>query len=175
MPYDTGIAWTEATWNPWQGCSKIWPGLCPLLHVYREAPLRPGSGAGGRSKTTFTAPLHWETPRRIITCSWSDWFIAKAEFAGARRPGTSSGRRRSITYQILTKRGERIAAHLPPDWGAGWPHVWLGVSVENQRWLTRLGTLLQIPAAVHFASCEPLLGPLDLTPWFGGGWQDCLG
>jgi len=69
-------------------------------------------------------------------------------------------------HMLLTKRPERIAASLPPDWGAGYPHVWIGTSVENRRWLRRLDTLCQVPAVVHFASFEPLLADLgDLSPW----------
>jgi protein gp37 len=69
-------------------------------------------------------------------------------------------------HMVLTKRPERLAACLPADWGAGYPNVWLGVSVENRRWLSRLDTLIQIPAVIHFASCEPLLGDLgDLSPY----------
>jgi protein gp37 len=69
-------------------------------------------------------------------------------------------------HQILTKRPERILSCLPPDWGSGYPNVWLGVSVENRRWLTRLDVLAAVPAVVRFASFEPLLGDLgDLSPW----------
>jgi len=69
-------------------------------------------------------------------------------------------------HMLLTKRPERIAAALPDDWGTGYPHVWAGVSVENRRWLHRLGTLMQVQAVVHFASFEPLLDDLgDLSPW----------
>jgi protein gp37 len=66
------------------------------------------------------------------------------------------------TYQILTKRPERIAAHIPADWGDGWPNVWLGTSVENQQYAEkRIPTLVSVPADVHFLSCEPLLGGID--------------
>jgi protein gp37 len=70
------------------------------------------------------------------------------------------------THMLLTKRPERLAVCLPSDWGRGSPNVWLGVSVENRRWLHRLDTLAQVPAVVHFASFEPLLDDLgDLSPW----------
>jgi protein gp37 len=67
---------------------------------------------------------------------------------------------------MIFAASERILACLPPDWGTGYPHVWLGVSVENRRWLHRLDTLGQVPAVVRFASFEPLLDDLgDLSPW----------
>jgi protein gp37 len=69
------------------------------------------------------------------------------------------------THMLLTKRPERLASCLPADWGDGYPSVWLGTSVENQRWTSRLEALCALPAAVHFASVEPLLGPVDLAPW----------
>lgn len=68
-----------------------------------------------------------------------------------------------LDWQILTKRADRIEANLPPGWGAGWDNVWLGVSVENQRMVERAAILAQIPAAVRFVSCEPLLGPVSLA------------
>jgi hypothetical protein len=68
-----------------------------------------------------------------------------------------------LTYQILTKRPERIAGHLPADWGEGYPNVWLGTSVENQTYAdARIPLLLAAPAKTKFLSCEPLLGSLDL-------------
>jgi protein gp37 len=118
-----------------------------------------------RSKTKFAEPLKWREPRRIFTCSWSDWFIAEAD--GWRADAWDVIRQTpQHTYMILTKRPERILAHLPTDWGDGWPNVWLGVSVENQLLAEkRIPLLQQVPAVVRFLSCEPLLGPLhpDLT------------
>ena len=73
------------------------------------------------------------------------------------------------TYQILTKRPERIAAHLPASWATDpWPHVWLGVSVETQDYAWRLDRLAEIPAYTRFVSAEPLLGELNLLPWLEG-------
>lgn len=156
----TGIGWTEATWNPWRGCTKVSPG-CAHCYMFREQ-RRYGRDPEVvvRSKTTFADPLKWTEPQRIFACSWSDWFH---EAADAWRDEAWDIIRRTPqhTYQILTKRPERIAAHLP--WGEyddPWPHVWLGVSVENARWLTRARVLNAIPATVRFISAEPLLGPL---------------
>jgi protein gp37 len=112
---------------------------------------------------TYAGARHGDTVL-VFTCSLSDFFIAEAD---PWRPEVWDIIRATphLTYQILTKRPERFAACLPSDWGTGYPNVWLGVSVENRRWLSRLDVLAQIPARVRFASIEPLLGPLgDLTP-----------
>lgn len=108
---------------------------------------------------TFNSPLKWNEPKLVFTCSWSDWFH---EDADAWRPEAWDIIRRTphLTYQILTKRPERIAANLPHDWDEGYPNVWLGVSIENRRFVGRADILREIPAAVRFISAEPLLGPL---------------
>ncbi len=95
----------------------------------------------------------------VFTCSWSDFFHEDAD--EWREQAWDVIRERSdLTWQILTKRPERMLEHLPADWGDGWPHVWLGVSVENRRFVRRADLLRQVPAAVRFISAEPLLGPL---------------
>lgn len=158
----TGIAWTERTWNPWMGCTKVSAG-CDHCYMFREQ-TRYGHDPEvvRRSKTTFDAPLHWQKGAGsglVFTCSWSDWFHKDAD------PWRDEAweiirRTPHLTYQILTKRPGRIARHLP---AGGVPlNVWLGVSVENQREAHRLGVLCEIPAPVRFVSAEPLLGPLSL-------------
>jgi len=159
----TGIQWTDATWNPWMGCRKVSPA-CAHCYMFSEQ-RRYGHDPDvvRRSKTTFDAPLRWPVEqKRVFTCSWSDWFI---EDADEWRPEAWEVIRHTphLTYQILTKRPELIADRLPGDWGRGWPNVWLGVSVENRRFVWRAEWLAAIPAVVHFLSCEPLLGPLDLS------------
>lgn len=172
MSERTAIEWTEKTWNPWQGCTKVSPG-CAHCYMYREK-MRYGQDPETviRSKPlTFNAPLKWPAPALVFTCSWSDFFH---EAADAWRPLAWDIIRSTphLTYQILTKRPERIAAQLPQGWGAGWRNVWLGTSVESQRWTPRLGDLLLVPAVVHFLSAEPLLGPLDLAGYTDGSWID---
>jgi len=159
MSQSTGIEWTQATWNPWRGCTKVSPG-CAHCYMFREQK-RYGRDPAvvTRSKTTFLDPLRWPTGRLIFTCSWSDWFHEAAD--DWRDEAWDIIRRTPRhTYQILTKRPERIAQHLPRDWGTGYPNVWLGVSVENQRHIGRADLLARVPAVVRFLSCEPLLGPL---------------
>lgn len=170
MSTNTAIAWTDHTWNPWMGCEKVSPG-CAHCYAEREH-LKyklPDFAALRRSKTTFDAPLKWKEPARVFTCSWSDFFHEDADWW---RPEAWEIIRQTphLTYQILTKRPERILSQhcLPTDWGNGWPNVWLGVSVENQRWRERAEQLTEIPAALRFVSCEPLLGPVSFR-WMRGG------
>jgi len=165
----TAIEWATATWNPWHGCTKVSPG-CKHCYMYRE---KKQYGQDPyvvvRSKTTFTAPLKWNAPQRVFTCSWSDWFH---ETADAWRPEAWDVIRRTPqhTYLILTKRPERIREHLPPLWGfRGWPNVWLGVSVESADYTWRITELIAVPAVVHFLSLEPLLGPFEIWPWLKRG------
>jgi protein gp37 len=171
----TGIEWTEKTWNPWQGCTKVSPG-CAHCYAEREH-LKyklPDFSTVRRSKTTFDAPLKWKEPARIFTCSWSDFFH---EAADAWRAEAWEIIRQTPhhTYQILTKRPELMWSRLPADWGKGWPHVWLGVSAENQRQAdARVPELCRTRAALRFVSCEPLLGPVDLTSCFDPKFGTCL-
>lgn len=157
----TGIEWTDKTWNPWHGCTKVSPG-CAHCYMYRDkARYGQDPEVVTRSKTTFREPLKWKDPARVFTCSWSDFFHLEADLW--RDEAWDIIRETPhLTYQILTKRVERVEDCLPDDWGAGWPNVWLGVSVENQRWITRAGILSNIPARVRFLSCEPLLGPVSI-------------
>lgn len=181
MGEQTNIGWTEKTWNPFQGCHKISPG-CKYCYMFRDK-LRYGQDPNVvvRSKTTFRDPLKWDEPSMVFTCSWSDWFIEEAD--PWREEAWDIVRMTpQHTYQILTKRPERIAKHLPSDWDRQdrWRHVWLGVSVENQAEADkRIPYLLATPAAVRWLSCEPLLGALDLDAYLDPvGFQcidpDCL-
>lgn len=160
MSQRTGIEWTEATWNPWMGCTKVSPG-CDHCYMFTEQ-RRYGHDPEvvRRSKTKFADPLKWKEPKLIFTCSWSDWFHKDADpwrdEAWAIIKATPQH-----TYQILTKRIGRAIRHLPADWGAGYPNVWLGTSVESQRYVHRAEQLISLPAAVRFISAEPLLGPVD--------------
>jgi len=115
---------------------------------------------------TWGQPLKWERLAaaagridRVFTCSWSDWFHEDAD-AWRDEAWLVIRRCPHLHFQILTKRDDRIVEHLPPDWGAGYPNVWLGVSIENDRFVSRADTLRRIPAAVRFISAEPLLAPL---------------
>lgn len=109
---------------------------------------------------TFYSPDHWKESKLIFACVWSDWFIEEAD---EWRPEAWEIVKRNPhhIFQILTKRPERIQQCLPDDWGYGYGNVWLGISAENQRTLDlRAPDLLQIDAALHFLSAEPLIGPI---------------
>lgn len=165
----TAIEWTDATWNPWQGCTKVSPG-CKHCYMY-TGKLRYGQDPAivVRSKTTFRDPLKWTRPQRVFTCSWSDFFHEAADLW---RPEAWDIIKQTphLTYQILTKRPQRIPACLPPLWSSGWPNVWLGVSVENARYTSRIALLQRVPAVVRFLSVEPLLGPIPHMPLDGIHW-----
>jgi len=167
----TAIAWTESTHNFWVGCRKVSQGC---KHCYAERQMT-RYGRDFRTVTRakgFDAPLRWD-PRMVFVNSWSDFFIEEAD--PWRADAWEVIRRTSQhTYQILTKRPERIAACLPRDWGEGWAHVWLGTSVESQECVGRLDDLAHMPAVVRFVSAEPLLGPLDLRFWLRRGAVDWL-
>lgn len=159
----TAIEWTNATWNPWRGCLKVSPG-CKQCYMYREQ-TRYGNDPKvvvRASDKTFNSPLKWSDPLLVFTCSWSDWFIEQAD--QWRDEAWSIVRRTPhLTYQILTKRPENISTRLPKDWGNGYPNVWLGVSVESQKYLNRAEVLSKIPSVIRFISYEPSLGLVDFS------------
>lgn len=129
------------------------------------------------SPQTFNRPLRWEREAAaekrvdlVFACSWSDWFIKEAD---AWRDDAWAIVRKTphLTYQILTKRPNRIKSCLPKDWGAGYDNVLLGVTAEDQKTAdARVPILLDIPAKGLFLSVEPMLGPVSLTKWFNA-WK----
>jgi protein gp37 len=170
MGESSAIEWTTATWNPWRGCDKVSPG-CAHCYMFRDQQRygRDPSVVVRAADSTFYAPLRARKWRDlaagslVFTCSWSDWFHEDADPWRDEAWGVIR-ERPDLTWQILTKRPERIADHLPRWWGdadAEAPaNVWLGVSIENRRYVHRAEVLRQTPAAVRFISAEPLLGPL---------------
>lgn len=159
MGSKTGISWTDSTWNPWRGCHKVSPG-CANCYMFRDMQ-RYGNDPNVvvRSKTTFRDPVKWKEPRRIFVCSWSDFFIEEAD--PWRNEAWQIIRDTKHTFQLCTKRPERIKDCLPNDWGKGYPNVWLGVTGENQTMFDRrVEILLSIPAKIHWVSVEPMLEPI---------------
>jgi protein gp37 len=175
MGENTNIEWAHHTWNPWWGCSNVSPG-CD--HCYAEAlDKRFGGGHWGphaaRRRTTlknWKAPLKWDLAarsvglrHRVFTCSMADFFDNQVEPQWRAEAWDMIRVTPNLTWLVLTKRPQNIAAMLPDGWGQGWPNVWLGTSVENQDEADRrIPVLLSVPARKHFLSCEPLLGPVDL-------------
>lgn len=167
MAGTSGIEWTEATWNPWHGCEKVSPG-CAHCYMFREK-RRYGQDPSivVKSRTTFDAPIRWRAPRMIFTCSWSDYFIEEADDWRHDAWEVIRATPRH-TYQVLTKRPERILSHIPNHWPL--KNVWLGVSVENPRFYGRIAQLIRIPASIRFLSLEPLLAPMSSIPLDGISW-----
>lgn len=178
MAEHTQVQWTDSTVNFWYGCDKVSPG-CASCYAERDMKRygKDFTSVQRAAAGTFNAPLKWQRaleliprarrPRKLVfTCSWSDFFHEAADQwrADAWLIIRSCP---DLTFQVLTKRPERIADHLPPDWRNGYPNVWLGVSVENNRFYSRVLQLCAVPAALRFVSAEPLLGPVSLAPWLG--------
>jgi protein gp37 len=186
MGLKTGIEWTAtvlpdgtvlpgATWNPWTGCTKISPA-CAHCYMFTDMKRygKDGSVVRRSKPPTFNLPLKKKRDgafaippgSKVFTCSWSDWFHVKADPWRA-EAWAIIRQRPDVTFQIVTKRTERIAECLPSDWGLGYPNVWLIATVENQEWAdVRIPQLLSVPAVVHGLSCEPLLGPIVLPNEF---------
>lgn len=166
----TTIHWTQKTWNPWQGCIKVSPG-CKNCYMYRDMTRYGKNPRDVRrsSDATFNAPRKWHDPAMVFTCSWSDFFIEEAD-DWRNDAYDVIWDTQHLTYQVLTKRPERLREMLPIDWNDaenrhGWQHVWLGTSVETQDYAVRMDYLLRVDASVLFLSAEPLLGPLDIREY----------
>jgi protein gp37 len=171
MGANSHIEWTEATWNPVTGCSKVSAG-CKNCYAERLA-YRLKSMDNPRYSNGFGVTLHedladlpkrWREPRLIFVNSMSDLFHEQVPLEFIRRLFATMRECSQHTVQILTKRSGRLRSLAPQlDWP---PNVWMGVSVEDSRVLSRIDDLRTVPAAVRFLSCEPLIGSLgtiDLT------------
>jgi len=157
------IQWTQATINFWTGCKKVSAG-CKYCYMFRDKE-RYGQNPEKISRVSdakFKEALKWQQPKLIFTCSWSDFFIEEAD-QWRKEAWEVIRKTPHHRWQILTKRPERILECLPPDWGEGWDHVWLDVTVENNDTLHRIKTLSEVPAKHRFISAEPILEKLDLT------------
>ena len=166
MAETSGIEWTDATWNPWYGCHKVSPACA---HCYAERDMtrygRDFDTVTRASDATFYAPLKWKEPRKVFTCSWSDFFIEEADKWRAEAWNVIM-QTPQHTYQVLTKRPERIGKS-----NLEWPeHIWLGVSVETTRQYGRIDKLREIPAHIRFLSMEPLLAQTHNTNLHGIHW-----
>lgn len=189
----TSIEWTDETWNPVTGCTKVSAGC---KHCYAEAvfpraykadtvPLRraDGSPSGvfrGRRFTDvvthperLSQPLRWRRPRRVFVNSMSDLFHEDVPRTFIDAVWSTMAEARHHIFQILTKRPARMLEFMRDrknkGWKADWRNIWLGVSVEDQESANeRIPLLLQTPAAVRFVSYEPALGPVDFVR---GGWS----
>lgn len=175
MPARSAIEWTGITWNPVTGCTKISHG-CKHCYAERMARRLRAMGApkyrNGFAVTlhpeTLRLPLRWKTPSLVFVNSMSDLFHESVppDFVEAVFETMNSASRH--TFQVLTKRPGR-AARLGRR--LRWtPNIWLGTSIESERWLPRLALLRQTGARTKFLSLEPLLGPLPGLDLAGVGW-----
>lgn len=193
MSARSAIEWTESTWNPVTGCTKVSPGCA---HCYAETFAERWRGTPGHPyeqgfdlklwPDRLELPLRWRKPRRVFVNSMSDLFHEDVPDEFIAEVFAVMGSARRHTFQVLTKRPERMRAlirswkwrklvarrlaEMPPPRDAwayiAWSdddffdNIWLGVSIENRRFVGRANVLRETPAAVRFISAEPLLGPL---------------
>lgn len=201
----TNIEWTDETWNPVSGCTRVSDG-CTHCYIERTPPFRmshrrfDGKGTGSTTGVQLypdrlSIPLHWRKPRKVFVCSLADLFQDEVPDEFIAHVFAVMQSCAAHTFQVLTKRHARMRSLLNSDdfWAAvtdfgaivmgqrpsrpqHWPdegarnkylpNVWLGCTAENQQWADiRIPALLDTPAAMRFVSAEPLLGPIDLTPW----------
>ena len=171
----SAIEWTEITWNPVTGCSKISDG-CKHCYAERMSARLRAMGMHkyryGFSVTTHEAelkkPLGWKKPRLVFVNSMSDLFHESVPSGFIESVFAVMNAAEAHTFQLLTKRPWRIG-ELDPKlvWT---PNIWLGVSIESEEWLGRLDQLKNVPASIKFLSLEPLLGPLPQIDLDGIDW-----
>ncbi|MGA2131066.1 MAG: phage Gp37/Gp68 family protein [Bryobacteraceae bacterium] len=175
MANGSHIEWTDATWNPVTGCSKVSPG-CKFCYAERLAHRLQAMGQKNyRNGFDLTLqpqmlehPLQWRKPRRIFVNSMSDLFHEEVPTAYIKEVFAVMKQAHWHQYQVLTKRSKRLLElnrHL--HWQ---PQVWMGVSVESEDYLFRVDDLRRTGAAVKFLSIEPLLGPLHKLELRGIDW-----
>jgi protein gp37 len=175
MAEQSAIEWTDATWNPVTGCTKISPGC---KHCYAERLAIRLQAMGNRRYTNgfqvtlhpdqLSLPLRWRKPLRVFVNSMSDLFHEAVPEDFIRKVFDVMVQSPHHQFQVLTKRSKRLAklaSRLP--WRA---NIWQGVSVENARYTWRVADLVTVPASVRFLSVEPLLGPIPRLPLDGISW-----
>jgi len=175
MAQCTNIEWTDASWNPTTGCTKISSGC---KHCYAERMCNRLKAMGKQKyrngfqlqlhEDELDAPLRWRKPRMVFVDSMSDLFHRDVPLGFIKRVFTTMAKADPHTFQVLTKRSARLRklqARLP------WPvNVWAGVTVESTKELCRIDDLRQVPASVRFVSFEPLLGPMPDLDFTGIDW-----
>jgi protein gp37 len=178
MAKDSKIEWTHHTFNPWWGCERVspackncyaetWAHRLGLDLWSRGAPRRTLGDSYWRQPLSWNRTAKTSNRRdRVFCASMADVFEDRRDLDAIRaRLWSLIAETPNLDWLLLTKRPQCVERLVP--WGDGWPlNVWLGTTIENQRWADkRLPYLLAQPAAVHFVSCEPLLGSLDIKPW----------
>lgn len=186
----SAIEWTDATWNPLRAafppdrwvCRKISSGCdncyaSTLNRRFGGSEYEPVSQNQPRAQLDYKAvclPGHWRRPRRVFVCSMTDLFGEWVPWGWMWTVFDAMRASPQHQFQVLTKRPQRMQHFVAKEWiGAGFdllPNVWLGVSIEEDRYTWRAEALKQIPAAVRFVSAEPLLGPLPRLDTHGIDW-----
>lgn len=174
------IEWTDATWNPVRGCTKVSPGC---KHCYAETFAERFRGVPGHPfeqgfdlrlvPDKLQEPLRWRSPRKIFVNSMSDLFHEQVPDAYIGAVGEVMRGASWHVFQVLTKRAHRMQTLLSGElrWMGELPHVWYGVSVENRKHgFPRLRSLQRTPAQVRFLSIEPLLEDLGRMDFSGIDW-----
>lgn len=175
MAQASNIEWTEATWNPVTGCHEVSPGCA---HCYAKTFAERWRGVPGHHyeqgfdlrlwPERLEQPLQWKKPRVIFVNSMSDLFHEGIPNDYIAQVFDVMVRAKQHTFQILTKRENRLAELAPAlPWGN---NIWMGVTIENRRFVHRADRLREVPAAVRFISAEPLLGPLEGLDLAGIDW-----
>ena len=180
------IEWTERSWNPVTGCSKVSPG-CKHCYMFAMYPRLRAMGVAGYSASPdavtllperLLEPSRWRKPTRVFVNSMSDLFHPDVPFEYIEEVYVAMAKAPRHIYQVLTKRPERAVewartSDLVRDRGViDW---WMGVSIESQDYAHRIETLAQgFPAGVLWVSAEPLLGPLDLSEYLDAAYIDWL-
>lgn len=178
------IEWTDETWNPVTGCTRVSPG-CDNCYMFALYPRLRGMSVPGYEENPdvvqllperLNAPLKWKKPRHVFVNSMSDVFHPNVPYEFAFeifKVMDEASRLYGHVFQVLTKRPgravgwwERYSDHFLNGWP---PNIWIGTSVENQKYAPRITVLERIPAAIRFVSAEPLLEEIDLTEWLDRG------
>lgn len=190
MSERTLIAWTDHTFNPWMGCSKVSEG-CKFCYaetlVTNKMGLNVWGPTAGRqvTKTPWQNVRSWNRsaargeagilgpgkPHLVFTGSLMDWAEDRRDLDEPRARLWQVIRDCSdLSFQLLTKRPQNIKRFLPDDWGAGYHNVWIGTTIEDNRVADRAKYLRDVPAIVRFVSYEPAIGPLDKLDLSGIDW-----
>ncbi len=175
MAEKTSIQWTDSTWNPVRGCTKISAGC---TYCYAEAFAERWRGIKGHPYEQgfdlrlipgkLEEPLRWQRSRRIFVNSMSDLYHERVPLEFIRSVFDTMQRAHWHSFQILTKRSRRLVELAPL---LRWPaNVWQGVTIESAAYVNRIDDLLQVPAAVRFLSLEPLLTPIPALQLQGIDW-----
>lgn len=175
MATQSRIEWTESTWNPLTGCTKISPG-CKYCYAERmakrlQAMNQPNYVNGFKltmHEHVLEKPLEWKTPQVIFVNSMSDLFHKDVPLEFIQRVFDTMKRAHWHQFQVLTKRSERLAELSPYlEWT---DNIWMGVSVENEKYTFRIDDLRKTGAKIKFLSVEPLIGPISKMNLKGINW-----